>query len=104
MSVSPKPISYRDLRNTPGRVFERLAAGEPLALVSEGGTRALLIPVEEGDVATALDAWRRGRALLALGRLQAGARRAGTADLSLAEVTSEIKAARRSRRRRESDR
>jgi antitoxin (DNA-binding transcriptional repressor) of toxin-antitoxin stability system len=104
MPVPPKSISYRDLRNTPGRVFERLAAGEPLALVSEGAARALLIPIEDGDVATALDAWRRGRALLALGRLQAGARRAGTADLALEEIASEVRAARRSRRRRESDR
>lgn len=102
--MPPKPISYRDLRNTPGRVFEQLAEGEPLALVSEGTTRALLIPVEQGDVATALDAWRRGRALLALGRLQAGTRRSGTANLSLAEITSEVKTARRARRRRESDR
>lgn len=102
--MPPKPVSYRDLRNTPGQVFERLAAGEPLALVSEGTTRALLIPVDEGDVATALDAWRRGRALLALARLQAGSRRAGNADLSLTDIASEVKAARRARRRRETDR
>lgn len=99
-----RPITYRDLRNTPGRVFERLAAGEPLSLVSEGTGKALLVPVEDGDVETALDAWRRGRALLALARLQAGARRSGTAKLSLKEVDAEIDSVRRARRRRESDR
>lgn len=99
-----KPVTYRDLRNTPGRVFERLAAGEALPLVAEGTTKALLIPVDDGDLATALDAWRRGRALLALARLQAGARRTGTASLPLREITTEIQTARRSRRARESGR
>lgn len=99
-----RPITYRDLRNTPGRVFERLAAGEPLSLVSEGTGKALLVPVEDGDVETALDAWRRGRALLALARLQAGARRSGAAKLTLKEVDTEIQSVRRARRRRESGR
>jgi antitoxin (DNA-binding transcriptional repressor) of toxin-antitoxin stability system len=99
-----KPVSYRDLRNTPGRVFERLASGEPLSLVADGETKALLIPVENGDVSTALDAWRRGRALIALARLQAGARRDGRASLTVREIDVEVKATRRSRRRREEDR
>lgn len=102
--MSPRPITYRDLRNTPGRVFERLAAGEPLSLVSEGTGKALLVPVEDGDVETALDAWRRGRALLALARLQAGARRSGAADLGLTQVEAEIRATRRARHRREAGR
>lgn len=90
-----KPITNRDLRNTPGRVYERLEAGEPLQLASKGITKALLIPVEDGDVETALDAWRRGRALLALARLQGAARRDGTAVLSPATITREIRATRR---------
>ncbi|HUG27413.1 MAG TPA: hypothetical protein VMK53_03880 [Gemmatimonadales bacterium] len=98
-----KPITYRDLRNTPGRVFERLAEGEPVQLAAEGVTKALLIPVEDGDVQTALDAWRRGRALLALGRLQGAARREGTVALPLAAITREIRATRRSRRKRETN-
>lgn len=97
-----RSITYRDLRNTPGRVFERLAAGEPLSLVSDGTGKALLVPVEDGDVETALDAWRRGRALLALARLQVGARRSGAAQLGLREIDSEIRAVRQARRRRES--
>lgn len=65
----PKPfVTYRDLRNTPGQVFERLNAGEPLSLVAEGEAKALMIPVADGDVATALEAWYRGRALIALER------------------------------------
>ena len=101
--MTGKPITYRELRNTPGRVFERLAEGEPLSLVSDGTTRALLIPVEEGDATTALDAWRRGRALLALSRLQAEARREGTAVLTRGAITREIRSSRRVRRARETD-
>ncbi|MGQ0650239.1 MAG: hypothetical protein ACT4P7_22080 [Gemmatimonadaceae bacterium] len=37
----PKPaVTYRDLRNTPGQVFARLSAGEPLPLVAEGEAKA----------------------------------------------------------------
>lgn len=101
--MSQPSITYRDLRNTPGRVFERLAAGESLTLVADGTGKALLIPIQDGDVDTALDAWRRGRALLALARLQAGARRSSTADIGVAEISAQVKAVRRARRAREAD-
>ncbi len=97
-----RTITYRDLRNTPGRVFERLATGEALTLAADGEDKAVLIPLEGGDADTALDAWQRGRALLALARLQAEARRTGAATLGLAEVNEEIAATREERRRRES--
>ncbi len=98
----PKPsITYRDLRNTPGRVFERLAAGESLTLVADGTDKALLIPITDGDADTALDAWKRGRALLALTRLQAAARRSGATGIGLADINAEVRAVRRARRARE---
>ena len=100
-SRSDNPVTYRDLRNTPGKVFERLAAGEPLELVADGTTKALLIPVDDGDVSGTLDAWRRGRALLALSRTQAAARRDGTSAFALSDIDREIVASRRVRRRRE---
>lgn len=96
-----KSITYRDLRNTPGQVFERLRGGEPIPLVSEGETRALLIPVEDGDAETALEAWRRGRAFVALSRLQQSARDAGSAAMSLDEIDAEVKAMRAARHKRE---
>jgi antitoxin (DNA-binding transcriptional repressor) of toxin-antitoxin stability system len=101
--MTTRSITYRDLRNTPGRVFERLAAGEPLTLVADGTGKALLVPVVEGDVETALDAWRRGRALLAMARLQAGARRSGAGEMTLSEIDAEVQAVRRNRRRREAE-
>lgn len=99
--MSGSNVTYRDLRNTPGRVFERLASGEPLTLVADGVSKALLIPIEDGDVNTALDAWRRGRALLALARLQSDARRSGVAALTLTDIEAEVRATRHSRRARE---
>ena len=99
-----KRVTYRDLRNTPGKVFERLASGEPLELVADGDTKAVLIPVVEGDAASALDAWKRGRALLALSRLQHASRRKGTSEVPLSDITREIKAARKARGSREAER
>ena len=83
-------------------MFERLANGEPLTLVADGTGKSLLIPIEAGDVNTALDAWRRGRALLALARLQTDVRRSGAAELNLGDIDEEIRATRRARRARES--
>ncbi|MEO5903979.1 MAG: hypothetical protein ABIQ55_08210 [Gemmatimonadaceae bacterium] len=102
--MSARRITYRDIRNTPGKVFERLASGEPLELVADGETKAVLIPVDEGDATSTLDAWRRGRALLALARIQSDARRNGTSGLSLSDITAEIKATRKARRSREGGR
>lgn len=99
-----KSVTYRDLRNTPGQVFERLAQGEPLPLVADGQAKALLIPVDDGDLDTALDAWRRARALLALSRLQGAARRSGAAQLSAADIDAEIRAVRKKRKKRETAR
>lgn len=102
--MSNKPVTYRELRNTPAKVFERLADGEPLELVADGTTKALLIPVDDGDATAALDAWKRGRALLALARMQSAARRGGAADLSMTAINREIKTMRKTRRDRESER
>ncbi len=102
--MSPKRVSYRDLRNEPGRVFERLADGVPLELVSDGVPKALIIPIHDGDTAAALDAWKRGEALAGLASLQADARAAGSSTMDLAEITAEIAAARAARRAQEEER
>jgi hypothetical protein len=51
--VSPRdplapPLSYRDLRNTPGIVAERLVDGRPVPISIEGVTQALLVPIPSG--------------------------------------------------------
>ncbi len=102
--MTGRRVTYRELRNTPGKVFERLASGEPLELVADGDTKAVLIPVDDGDATSTLDAWRRGRALLALSRLQSESMRKGTSGLSLSDINREIKSARKARRSREAER
>ena len=100
--MGSKRVTYRDLRNTPGKVFERLAKGEPLELVADGDTKAILIPVDDGDATLALEAWRRGRALLAVSRIQTESRQKGTSEMTLSDINREIRAARKARRSRES--
>jgi hypothetical protein len=81
--------------------YRVLAARQRLGTTTHGSRRR---PCEDGDVDTALDAWRRGRALLALARLQAEARRTGTVALTARQVAGDVRAVRRARRARESDR
>lgn len=87
-------ITYRDLRNTPGKVWERLAQDRPLTLYAEGEAKALLIPIPDGDAAAAQDAYLRGRALLAVRRIQDAARRGGKDAMTLAEINRIIRAVR----------
>ncbi|MDE3053505.1 MAG: hypothetical protein KGL38_03265 [Gemmatimonadota bacterium] len=94
-------VTYRELRNTPGRVWERLAHDQPLTLVADGEAKAVVIPVPDGDVATALEAYRRGRALIALRRIRERARHDGTAALTLDQINEVVREVRRERHRRE---
>jgi hypothetical protein len=96
-------VTYRELRNTPGRVWERLAGNEILTLIAEGGAKALLIPVRDGDASAALEAYRRGRAMMALASMRRTARENGTSRMTLAEINEvirETRAERRAKRRR----
>ncbi|HUX33422.1 MAG TPA: hypothetical protein VMV51_06075 [Gemmatimonadaceae bacterium] len=108
-SATPRPpakpesgrLTYRELRNTPGRVWERLSNDEPLTLVADGEAKAVLIPVPDGDVATALEAYRRGRALIALRRIREQARQNGTAAMTLEQINEVVREVRSEHRRRE---
>jgi hypothetical protein len=103
--TSPAPesesdrITYRELRNTPGRVWERLASDQPLTLVADGQAKAVVIPVHDGDTQSALDAYRRGRAMIALARIRRQAREGGASKMSLAQINAMIKQVRAERRR-----
>ena len=86
--VETDRITYRELRNTPGRVWERLAEGRPLTLVADGEVKAVVIPITDGDPARALSAYRRGRALQAMREIQMEAQRNGTSKMTLAEINA----------------
>jgi hypothetical protein len=96
-------VTYRELRNTPGRVWERLASKEVLTLVAEGVPKAILIPVEDGDVRSAHEAYIRGRAMLAAARIRRSARESGKDRMSLAAINAMIGAVRAERRRKSRD-
>jgi hypothetical protein len=91
-------ISYRELRNTPGRVWERLAADEPLTLVADGEAKAVVIPVHGGDARSALEAYRRGRAMMAVRDIREAARAGGKGTLTLSEISEVVDGVRRERR------
>lgn len=90
-------VTYRELRNTPGRVWERLAENTPLTLVADGEVKAVVIPITDGDPARALSAYRRGRALQAMQEIREEARRNGTSKMTLAEINAIIREVRRER-------
>jgi len=91
-------ITYRELRNTPSRVWERLEADEPLALVADGRPRALLIPLADGDVRAAYEAFVRGRALMAASRMRQRAAATRSGRMTLDDVNGLIARTRRARR------
>jgi hypothetical protein len=88
-------VTYRELRNTPGQVWERLTLDRPLTLVADGRPRALLIPIVDGDAAGAQEAYLRGRALIAVRRIQDAARRSGASAMSLDDINRLIADVRR---------
>jgi hypothetical protein len=91
-------VTYRELRNTPGQVWERLRNDEPLTLVADGEAKAILLPIADGDARGAYEAYERGRAMLAASRLRRAAKTAGARKLSLDEINELIRKTRAARR------
>ncbi|MGH7330561.1 MAG: hypothetical protein ACREJX_19605 [Polyangiaceae bacterium] len=92
-------VTYRELRNTPGRVWERLAANEILTLVADGKAKAIVIPVEDGNERDAVEAYKRGRAMMAIATMRRSARANGTSATSLAAINAAVSKVRRERDR-----
>jgi hypothetical protein len=90
-------VPFRELLNTPGSIWETLEGVEPLALVADGRPRALLIPLVDGDVRSAYEAFVRGRALLAASRIRKRAAAARKGPMSLKDVNELIAKTRRAR-------
>jgi hypothetical protein len=97
-------VTYRELRNTPGRVWERLAANQILTLVADGREQAIVIPINDGNAQDALEAYRRGRAMMAIASIRRAARANGTSKITLAEINDVIRETREERGRAERSR
>jgi antitoxin (DNA-binding transcriptional repressor) of toxin-antitoxin stability system len=94
-----KFLSLRDLRNTPGALWRKLRGGDTVAITSEGRPRALVIGLDPEDLPETVRLLERLRAQQAVSRMRADARASGAAELDADGIATEIKAARRARRR-----
>ncbi len=94
-----KFITVRDLRGRSGQVWTKLAREREVILTSNGKPIAILSSVSEETLEESLVAVRRARAVTAVEKLQRQSIQAGTNVLSPEEITSEIKAVRKARRR-----
>jgi antitoxin (DNA-binding transcriptional repressor) of toxin-antitoxin stability system len=94
-----KFITVRDLRGRSGQVWTKLAREREVILTSNGKPIAILSAVSEETLEESLAAVRRARAVAAVEKLQRQSIQAGTNALSSEEITAEIKAVRKARRR-----
>jgi antitoxin (DNA-binding transcriptional repressor) of toxin-antitoxin stability system len=94
-----KFITVRDLRGRSGQVWNKLAREREVILTSNGKPIAILSAVTEDTLEESLAAVRRARAIAAVETLQQKSVKAGTDRLSPKEISAEIRAARKARRR-----
>ena len=90
-------IAIKDLKQ-PRRLKERLSNEKELLLTSDGKPVAVLVnvgPLDDPEVV--IQAVRDSRSRLALARVRASARKAGTNTMSLRDIEREIVTARRGR-------
>jgi antitoxin (DNA-binding transcriptional repressor) of toxin-antitoxin stability system len=88
-------IAIKDLKQ-PRRLKERLAAEKELLLTSDGRPVAVLVDVGPAeDPEAVIQAIRDSRSRLALARVRAAARKAGTSAMSMRDIEREIAATRR---------
>ena len=94
-----KFVSVRDLRGKSADVWQDLPLEREMIITSNGRPIAILASVTESTVEEALAAFRRTRAIDAVVELQRRSREQGTDALSEEDISSEIRAVRRTRAR-----
>jgi prevent-host-death family protein len=93
-------ISVSELKKQPAKKWLKSASKDDLIITSNGEPVAVLLSVDPASVQSTQALVRSVRALQAQKALQDTAILNGTSELSLAEINSEISAARRARRRK----
>lgn len=91
-----KFVTVRELRNTSGEVWRRLAE-EELVLTANGRPVGLLVGIDEGNLEATLRELRRARAAAAVSRMRESARVSGRSRMTRQEIEREIQVARRQR-------
>ncbi|MFO7871430.1 MAG: type II toxin-antitoxin system prevent-host-death family antitoxin [Kiritimatiellia bacterium] len=95
-----KFLTVRDLRSNSARVWRELPDEKEMVVTSNGRPVAVLTTVNESNVEQSLAAWRRVRATQAIADIQRQSVQKGTDRISMRDIDSEIKKARRARRKR----
>ncbi|MCX6024864.1 MAG: hypothetical protein NTY23_01150 [Chloroflexi bacterium] len=91
-------VPYRQLRNQPGQVRERLAEQGQLVITHEGQPFALMVSVEGARLEDVVVLLARLRAQVAVSQMREQARRRGLDRLTPPDIDREIRSVRRSRR------
>lgn len=92
-----KFLSVRDLRGKSAQVWRELSREKEMVVTSNGRPIAVLTAVSGSDVEESLAAWRRVRATCAISSIQQDSMRKGTDKMTMDEIDTEIKKARKIR-------
>ena len=93
-------ISVSQLKKRSVSQWRKSAKGGELVVTSQGQPVAVIVPTDRDSLHSTLTALRSVKALRAQNALQRTAEANGTANIAMAEIESEIDAARRDRRRK----
>ena len=92
-------VSVRELRTQSAAVWDALSKEKDLVVTSNGKPIAVLSATTASTLEASLAALRQARAQLAIAAMQERARKTGADRLTLEDVSAEIEAARRQRRK-----
>ncbi|MBT3256330.1 MAG: type II toxin-antitoxin system Phd/YefM family antitoxin [Deltaproteobacteria bacterium] len=90
-----KFVTVRDLRLTPGKVWELAKQERRIVLTANGRPMAILTGVDENSLEEDLDAIERAQALVALDRIHQDSLERGTDRISEREIDIEINSVRK---------
>ena len=95
-----KFLSVRDLRGKSAQVWRELPYEREMVVTNNGRPVAVLTAVDENTLENSLAAWRQVRATQAIASIQQESMRKGTDKITMDQIDTEIKKARRTRRKR----
>lgn len=95
-----KTIASRQLAANPGKIWKTLEEEGSLVVTKDGVPRCIMLPTSDASLIEDLQDLVYARARRAVSAIRSEANRQGTSSLGKADVEAEIKAVRKSRKRR----
>ncbi len=95
------PLTYRELRNTPGLVAERLVEGRPIPLLLDGEIRGVIFPTSAEELGALQQLWARQRLWATARAMQVDSARRGTDSMTMDDIDDVVAEVRASEVRRE---